>query len=232
MLLNDWKAAVIARIITEYEAALPPGGWPNWVLGNHDRSRIATRVGPAQARVAAMLLLTLRGTPTIYNGEEIGMLDVSIPPDEVQDPAEKREPGRGLGRDPERTPIPWDRSVPCHGFTTGRPWLRFGAGTDVASQAADPRSMLSLYRHLIAFRRVSPALLEGRICDVAADGDVLSFERASGEQRLRVVLNMGTIERTVRPGAGIVMCSTHQRVGAMDGEVVLAAAEGMVLAMT
>src|SRR5690606_16686417 len=100
-----WDARTIERAVDNYEAALPPYGWPNWVLGNHDQPRIATRVGPAQARVAAMMLLTLRGTPTLYYGDEIGMRNVPIPPDMVQDPYEKNNPGLGLGRDPERTPM-------------------------------------------------------------------------------------------------------------------------------
>jgi alpha-glucosidase len=110
-----WDARHIARLISDYEAALPQGGWPNWVLGNHDQHRIATRVGLAQARVAAMLLLTLRGTPTLYYGDEIGMRDVPIAPDRIQDPFEKNVPGRGLGRDPERTPMQWNAS-PNAGF--------------------------------------------------------------------------------------------------------------------
>ena len=101
----------------------PPGGWPNWVLGNHDRPRIAARLGEAQARVAAMLLLTLRGTPTLYYGDELGLGRRRIPPDRVQDPRELREPGLGLGRDPVRTPMPWDGS-PNAGFTTGEPGCR------------------------------------------------------------------------------------------------------------
>jgi alpha-glucosidase len=104
LLSTPWKPADIAALIDRYEAALPRGAWPNWVLGNHDRSRVASRIGPEQARVAAMLLLTLRGTPTIYQGEEIGMLDVPIQPELVQDPWEKNVPGLGLGRDPVRTP--------------------------------------------------------------------------------------------------------------------------------
>lgn len=91
----QWQADVIDRLVRDYEAALPPGAAPNWVLGNHDKPRIASRVGPERARLAAMLLLTLRGTPTLYYGDEIGMTDVDIPPDEVQDPFEKNEPGRG-----------------------------------------------------------------------------------------------------------------------------------------
>ena len=123
-----------------------PAAWPNWVLGNHDRSRVASRIGPAQARVAAMLLLTLRGTPTIYQGEEIGMTDVPIPPERVQDPWEKNVPGLGLGRDPVRTPMPWE-GRPNAGFTSGRPWLPIGAdnaAANVAAQRDDPASMLTL----------------------------------------------------------------------------------------
>jgi alpha-glucosidase len=93
------------------------------VLGNHDRPRIAERVGEAHARVAAMLLLTLRGTPTVYYGDELGLTDVRIPADRVKDPRELREPGIGLGRDPVRTPMAWDSS-PQGGFSSGDPWLR------------------------------------------------------------------------------------------------------------
>ena len=92
-----WEARSLATLIADYEAALPPGGWPNWVLGNHDRPRVAAKRGQAQARVAAMLLLTLRGTPTLYYGDELGLSDVAIPPAQVQDPRELREPGLGLG---------------------------------------------------------------------------------------------------------------------------------------
>src|SRR4051794_41420493 len=100
LLSTPWQPLAIAALIEAYEAALPPGGWPNWVLGNHDRSRVASRIGPDQARVAAMLLLTLRGTPTLYYGDELGMPDVPIPPERVQDPWAE------AGRDPARTPMP------------------------------------------------------------------------------------------------------------------------------
>ena len=151
---------------------MPPGAWPNWVLGNHDRSRVASRLGPAQARVAAMLLLTLRGTPTLYQGEELGLTDVPIPPALVRDPWEKRVPGLGLGRDPVRTPMPWD-GAPHAGFTTGTPWLPLGddhAALNAAAQAHDPASMLSLYRALLALRRREAALSLGAIEAVAGGG--------------------------------------------------------------
>ena len=150
-------------MIANYEAALPPGGWPNWVLGNHDRPRVATKRGQAQARVAAMLLLTLRGTPTLYYGDELGLSDVAIPPAQVQDPRELREPGLGLGRDPVRTPMPWDESQNA-GFTTASPWLPLNADwpmRNVAQMRAEPHSILTLYRRLLAARRAHPALSIG-----------------------------------------------------------------------
>src|SRR5215212_11925476 len=160
LISTPWQPVAIAALIDAYEAALPQGGWPNWVLGNHDRSRVASRIGREQARVAAMLLLTLRGTPTMYQGEELGMTDVPIPPERVQDPWERNVPGLGLGRDPERTPMPWDERAQG-GFTTGEPWLPLGADVEtvnVAAQATDPRSILSLTRALLALRRAEPAL--------------------------------------------------------------------------
>src|SRR6185312_17547381 len=98
------------------------------MLGNHDQPRVASRIGADQARVAAMMLLTLRGTPTIYYGEEIGMQNVPIPPEAVQDPFEKNVPGMGLGRDPQRTPMQWDAS-PNAGFAAAgvKPWLPIAA---------------------------------------------------------------------------------------------------------
>src|SRR5262249_5170836 len=156
----DWQPQAVASLIQAYEAALPPGGWPNWVLGNHDRSRVASRVGPAQARVAAMLMLTLRGTPTIYQGEEIGMTDVPIAPDLVQDPFERNVAGFGLGRDPVRTPMPWTFGQHA-GFSAGRPWLPLNPDCDtvnVLAQDRDPRSMLSLYRAIIRLRRADDVL--------------------------------------------------------------------------
>jgi alpha-glucosidase len=233
LILAAWNAEGIARVIAEYEAALPAGAWPNWVLGNHDNSRIATRVGQAQARVAAMLLLTLRGTPTIYYGEELGMEDVVIPPDQVQDPGELNQPGLGLGRDPERTPMPWDGSA-LGGFTTGRPWLPLGADTvvrNVAAQAADPASMLALYRALTALRRGSRALTAGRLEAVAAECNVLRFLRLHDAERVQVLLNLGHEPCRIACEPGRVLFSTWPgRDGvAVDGTVSLSAGEGIVI---
>jgi glycosidase len=189
-----WEARSLSKLIADYEAALPPGGWPNWVLGNHDRSRIATKRGQAQARVAAMLLLTLRGTPTLYYGDELGLSDVAIPADQVQDPRELREPGLALGRDPVRTPMPWDGSENA-GFTTAKPWLPLNADwptRNSARMAEDPHSILTLYRRLLAMRRTHPALSIGSFTLLDAEGDVLAYERRHGAERLIVALSLGT----------------------------------------
>ena len=192
-----WTAAAVGALIEDYERLLPPGAWPNWVLGNHDQKRIAARVGAAQARVALMLLLTLRGTPTLYYGDEIGIGPVAIPPDQAQDPWEKTEPG--LGRDPSRTPMAWDASDQG-GFTTGHPWLPLHADharQNVAVLDADPGSILALTRALIALRRDHPALAMGSIRVLSATDDVLVYERRLDAQHLVVALNLAAEERAV-----------------------------------
>lgn len=229
-----WTADGVAKIINDYNGALPPGAWPNWVLSNHDKSRIGTRIGEAQARVAAMLLLTLRGTPTIYYGEEIGMVDVPIPPQMIQDPSEKRQPGIGFGRDPERTPMPWDSSAEG-GFTRGTPWLPLGPDhttRNVASEARDPLSMLSLYRRLIALRHAEPALVGGSIENVSSTGTVLSYERRLGERQLTILLNLGNAPQHVATHSGRRLLSTHLEGDGrnLDTELTLGADEGVILA--
>jgi alpha-glucosidase len=229
-----WNARTLNAAIRRYEQLLPPGAWPNWVLGNHDRHRIASRVGAAQARVAAMLLLTLRGTPTIYYGDEIGMHDVEIPPDRVQDPWEKNLPGRGLGRDPERTPMQWTAG-PGADFTLGKPWLPLADDyrvVNVAVQGVDPDSMLTLHRALLALRRREPALSVGDWAPVDADGDVLAWLRTHGDSRFLIALNLGADPASLPfDGSGEVVLSTlpgaeGARVG---GTIELRGDEGMIV---
>jgi alpha-glucosidase len=222
-----WNARVLHDLIAAYEAALPPGGWPNWVLGNHDRPRVAAKLGEAQARVAAMLLLTLRGTPTLYYGDEIGMGRVEIPPDRVHDPLEHRDPGKGLGRDPVRTPMPWDASDHA-GFSSADPWLPLGpdwATRNVAAQSGDPGSMLQLHRDLLALRRRHPALSVGDIRMIEADGDVLAYERKHEGERLIVALNLGTEPHHMML-EGELLLST---IGAAAYDGTLRANEGVIL---
>ena len=192
-----WKAKEIAAAVERYEALLPSYAWPNWVLGNHDKPRIATRIGAAQARVAAMLLLTLRGTPTMYYGDEIGMHDVLIPPDRVQDPFEKNVPGLGFGRDPERTPMQWSGGEGA-GFTKGKPWLPIADDCKINNVEAlreQPTSILMLYRRLIELRRAELALSEGEFAALPAGEDLIAYLRKTGERRFLIVLNLGSRQR-------------------------------------
>jgi alpha-glucosidase len=236
LILMPWKARAIADLIERYEAALPSYGWPNWVLGNHDQHRLASRIGPGQTRVAAMLLLTLRGTPTLYYGDEIGMRDVEIPPDRVQDPFEKNVPGMGLGRDPERTPMQWDDS-PNAGFTTGTPWLPIAVDysqTNVASASDDPTSLLTLYRRLINLRRAEAALAVGAYQGVPAEGNVLAYLRSHGERRLLIALNLGSQPTTFdlhAIGSRRVLLSTSlDRDGeSLHQELLLRGDEGVIV---
>ena len=206
LLWVDWRPEGVADLVERYEAALPEDAWPNWVLGNHDQPRVASRVGAGQARVAAMLLLTLRGTPTLYYGDELGMVDVEVPPARVVDPD---------GRDPERSPMPWTGS-PGRGFCADgvKPWLPFGdAALNEEAQEADPRSMLGLHRRLLALRRSSADLLEGAYETVSADGGVLVYRRGQGTL---VALNL-TSEQAVAPVSGTVVMTTE--LDGREGEV-------------
>jgi len=244
LILTQWNAAAIVEIVRNYERLLPPGGWPNYVLGNHDQKRLASRIGARQARAAAMLLLTLRGTPTMYNGDELGMEDVPIAPNEVRDPAEKNEPGKGRGRDPERAPMLWV-SAPNAGFTTpmATPWLPIEADwatKNAAVQRGDARSMLTLYRRLLALRRQHDTLHAGAIAEVAAEGDVLRYRRVAlpnGESTdFQVLLNLGAEVATVRCAPGTVVLTTlldgaGARAGDSDAGITLEGGEGLLIAL-
>jgi alpha-glucosidase len=193
---------------------LPAGAWPNWVLGNHDRPRVASRVGQAQARVAAMLLLTLRGTPTLYYGDEIGMHQVAIAPDQVRDPFEKNVPGIGVGRDGCRTPMQWD-ATPYAGFSTSTPWLP--ASNDFLHEnavnlEADAGSILNLYKALIGLRKKLPQLVSGEYVPIAAQGELLLYRRQSKDAAVVIALNLGaepvSIESVAIGLGGKILIST------------------------
>jgi alpha-glucosidase len=181
-------------LIDDYEARLPPGGWPNWVLGNHDRPRIASRVGPEQARIAAMLLLTSRGTPTIYYGDEIGMDEVMVPRNRVRDPLGMNIPVGALGRDGCRTPMQWEANDHA-GFSEVEPWLPVSDDfltRNVATQRADSGSIYNLHRGLIHLRRTRPALVVGAYKPLKASGDLLLFVRHLEADQLLIALNFGS----------------------------------------
>ncbi len=234
LIFTPWHPVAVSTLVQAYEDALPEGGWPNWVLGNHDRSRVASRVGPEQARIGAMLLLTLRGTPTIYQGEEIGMPDVPISPERAQDPWGKNVPG--MGRDPERTPMQWDSTARA-GFSGVEPWLPLSpdhAELNAAAQESDPTSMLSLYRALIDLRRSEPALSVGRYVPGVSDEALLSYERRHEDRRLLVALNMSDTAGSlpnVPPGRILVSTFLDRRDERPAEALDLRPNEGVVIAL-
>ena len=208
-----WTAETIHQRIDEYMRTLPAGRWPNWVFGNHDNSRLATRLGPDAARAAAVLLLTLPGTPTIYYGDELGMQNGVIPPNLVQDPAEKQQPGLGLGRDPERTPMQWTAS-PNGGFTTGTPWLPVAATTqqvNVASEQGDSSSTLVLYERLLQLRNAELALNHGTFRLLPRQGNVIAHLRQHGNGRFLVLVNVGATPASYALASADVKRMTNKR---------------------
>jgi len=237
LLSAPWNARAIEKIIFKYESVLPQGAWPNWVLGNHDRPRVGSRVGRAQVRVAAMLLLTLRGTPTLYYGDEIGMHQVAIAPEQVHDPFEKNVPGIGVGRDGCRTPMQWD-ATRYAGFSTSRPWLPLAddfAHENVVNLNADAASILSLYKALIGLRKKLPQLVSGDYVPVAAEGDLLLYRREGAEGTAVIALNLGAEPVSIKSDAaglnGEILLSTFlDRQGEkIQGALDLRGDEGVII---
>ena len=238
--LADWEPEAVGALTETYEAALPEGAWPNWVLGNHDNPRITSRLGPERARTAQMLLLTLRGTPTCYYGDEIGMQDVEISPERVQDPQGIYDPA--LNRDPARTPMQWDAS-PNAGFCPEnvKPWLPVAdnyKAVNVEAQQDDPYLALSLFRRLIELRRKLPALTVGSYQPLdAGNASVHAYLREHEDQTVLVVLNFGseaqTLDLSNTGDRGEMLCSTHlDRTGELDlKELSLRSGEGLLLSL-
>jgi glycosidase len=234
-----WSAEAFRRESERFQKYVGRRGWPDHVLSSHDAPRHASRydhptLGEARARLAAAMLLTLRGTPFLYQGEEIGMRNVPVPEDRLQDPLAFRLHPK-LSRDPSRTPMPWEPG-PGAGFTSGEPWLPIGADAaqrNVAVQRNDPGSLLQLYRALIALRRRTPALHRGAYAARrGAPKDVFAFERREGAQRAVVALNFGDAPARVSLGRGRVADGIHTRPGAALperlGRVELGPCEGIV----
>ena len=197
---KPWQAEAIAAAIDETEAAFGPERWPAVALSNHDQPRHAGRFADpdrdAIARAAAVLLLTLRGTPFLYYGEEIALGNIRVPRKEIVDPPARRYWPLPLwwNRDGCRSPMPWT-GEPNGGFTTGQPWLRLApdhAIRNVAAQAADPGSVLSTYRRLLALRRTLPALQVGSFrWVVRARENVLAYRRDAAGESVLVAVNLG-----------------------------------------
>jgi alpha-glucosidase len=234
---SSWDPQVMRKLVDDLEAALPDFAWPNYVLGNHDRIRLATRFGgQAQARVAAMMLLTLRGTPTLYYGDELGLENGIIPPEMIQDPQ-----GVNLGpertRDVCRTPMQWEAGRNA-GFSGVEPWLPVSEdyeARNVAVMAQDPHSILRLYDELLALRKRSATLQVGAYTPV----DILTescfiYRRGTEKECTLVALNFSDHDQIFSLtdiGVGQLALSTHlDRRGQIDlKDIHLRPYEGMII---
>jgi alpha-glucosidase len=236
---TGWDAESFRALGQRLDERPDPRRWPTHVLSNHDLSRSATRFSRpgdsveqvlATARAAAVVLLTLPGTAFIYYGEEIGMTDVPVPAELAADPD---------GRDPYRTPMQWSDTFAA-GFTTGRPWLPVAdAATlptvNVAAQQADPSSLLSLYRRLLALRAADSRLTRGDYRSVAADDQVYAFTRGIDSGRLLIAVNFSRDQAAANvesTGAARLVLSTGSRatgVPVLLGDLVLEPGEAVIL---
>lgn len=240
LLDTPWNPEAIGLAIDLYEGALPENGWPNWVLGNHDQRRILSKVGAAQARVAAVLLLTLRGTPTMYYGDEIGMEDVFIPKEEIKDPQGLNMPDKNLSRDPARTPMQWDDSA-NGGFSDTKPWLRLAENyqlINVEAQKQDAQSMLMLYKNLIALRQSTPILKYGNYRPVIKTAKFLAYIREVDEENgYLIVLNFSHSPAefsTDKSYSGEVVLSTVEGIAnkSFSNGYLLGADEALIIKLT
>lgn len=208
-----WNLSEYKTFIDTFDKEVGNEYVPTYVLGNHDNHRIATKIGLKQARVAAMLQLTLRGLPTIYYGEEIGMENAEIDLEDMQDPWAKNVGIAQLGRDPQRTPMHWN-AQPYGGFSTVKPWLPIQKRYkefNVQTEKKDPHSMLNLYRTLLHFRRQSKALLYGEYQPIELNNpNVYAYMRNSKHEKVLVLLNFSKEEQNIslQVPKGNVVCDT------------------------
>jgi alpha-glucosidase len=188
-----FEADALRAVVEATEAALPPGAWPVWTGSNHDLGRLATRWAggdPARTRAALVLLLCLRGTPVLYQGDEIGLVDTEVAHEDMRDPLGVRYHPHWSGRDGCRTPMPWT-ATPGGGFTGPEvtPWLPLGDTTvaNVEAQRDDPGSTLHLVRGLIGLRRDLADLRDGPYATVASPPGSWAWRRGD---RLVVLVNL------------------------------------------
>ncbi len=216
------------------EAAIPSSAWPVWAASNHDVGRFPTRWcdgDVSRIRSALVALLTLRGTPILYYGDEIGMLEVPVPRERLLDPVGLRGWPDEPGRDPARTPMPWTPG-PGGGFTSAdaEPWLPLGAAgsTNVTDQRSDPGSILHLCRDLIALRRATPELRSGAYTPVATPKELWAWRRGDG---VLVAINLSEDEQTLDASDGTILLATDpERDGdAVSGSVVLGPRDAVVV---
>ncbi len=188
---TPWQAKAFRKLVDDFQEELGEDYVAIYTLGNHDQPRLASRIGLEAARVAAMMQLTLPGMPIIYYGEELGMIDGEIKPNQIKDPKEFNNPGQGLGRDPERTPMQWNEGSHA-GFTKGSPWLPVNPNhktVNVELETKDPHSHLNLYKKLLMLRQSFPALRDGSYKSFDSHPNIFSYIRENDDQKFCVLLN-------------------------------------------
>lgn len=242
-----WEAQAFRDTLLELEGCLAPGAWPAWCLGNHDHGRIASRFdydghGDARARLVSMLLLTLRGTPFFYQGDELGLPDSVVAQDQIVDVHD---------RDRARGPMPWgapSRVGAAAGFSSGTPWLPLATAAETlnaATQRMEPHSHLTLVRELLQLRRRFVALHDGAMNVLDGPPEVLAFSRQAGSgQSWLIALNfedkpirmelasigsVGWSARDVDLRLAISTDPTRSRGAVVGGSIELASLEGVVL---
>jgi len=220
-----WEAGAWRRCITETLSALGPrGAWPTWVLSNHDTPRHRTRYGSeARARAAVVLLLTLRGTPFLYAGEELGLEDAVVTGDDVRDPG---------GRDGCRAPVPWT-SDSGHGWPVP-PWLPWPPDPDIRNaedQRRDRDGILHLYRRLLGLRRAREALRLGDLTLLECPEGVLGYLRTTPDEEFVVLVNFSAValEVYVPGGPFRIELSTHSATESGPWEGSLDADQAVIL---
>lgn len=209
----EWGAKTYKDFVDNFNNALSLKQIPTYVFGNHDQPRLASRFGEGQARLCAMLLLTLRGLPFIYYGEEIGMKNVDIPKEKIKDGFAHDSVNIGLSRDPARTPMQWDNSSYA-GFSTNEPWLPISPEYEkinVSAETSDPKSMFNLYCSLIGYRNKSDILKHGSYKSINTNNnDVFGYIRSYKKKEILILLNFSNTSQiiSIKEG-GIVIFSTH-----------------------
>ncbi|MCE9596994.1 MAG: alpha-glucosidase [Spirochaetia bacterium] len=220
ILFQKWSAKDFATVMRNWIRACSPENWPALVLNNHDQGRSFTRhakgmQSEARAKLLATLLLTSRGTPFLYYGEELGMKDGSIARHQLRDPVGIRYWPINPGRDPQRTPMPWDTTANA-GFSNGTPWLPLNDDVNqknVKTQSTQTDSMLSWHKQLIQLRKSSAALRSGTWDELEGLGsDLFGYVREEKKDRKTILLNFADKPRTANQ-SGQVILSTHRKPG-------------------
>ncbi len=246
LLESRWLARAFARAVQRWEHLLSPDGWPTWVLNNHDKARSASRFtrdeDDRKLKVAAALTLTLRGTPFLYYGEEIGMRDIRLGRSQILDPIGKQYWPFFQGRDGCRAPMQWSGAAQA-GFTQGQaqPWLPLHPDyptRNVEAMRADPDSLLNFYRQLITLRKLHPALQKGIFTPVPFDTRfIMAYLRQTKDETLLVALNFSRhSQRLVLGGAlahganELLLSSTrHEAPVLRDGVIALGPFEALIV---